>query len=77
MVNNQAITKLAQNELITPEETARVLGVSVGTLAVWRSTGRYDIPFVKTGRSVKYKAADIQLFIDRNTCQHTGMVGAA
>lgn len=74
-MNNQTITTLAQNELITPEETAKVLGVSVGTLSVWRSTGRYNIPFVKTGRSVKYKAADIQAFIDRNTCQHTG-VGA-
>lgn len=73
MVNNQAITKLNQNELITPEVAAEVLGVSVGTLSVWRSTGRYNIPFVKTGRSVKYKASDIQAFIDRNTHQHTGV----
>ena len=37
------------------------------TLAVWRSTGRYNLPFVKIGRLVKYREADLVAFIDRRT----------
>lgn len=53
--------------LITPEEAAELLGVEVQTLAVWRTTGRYELPFVKVGRSVRYKAADLEKWIERNT----------
>ena len=38
----------------TPE-AARYIGVEPGTLEVWRSTGRYDLPFEKIGRSVRYR----------------------
>lgn len=49
--------------LLTPQKTADELGVTTGTLAVWRSTGRYKLPFVKVGRKVMYRAEDIQSFV--------------
>jgi hypothetical protein len=33
-------------ELMTAEQAAEYLGVAVKTLTVWRSTGRYAIPYV-------------------------------
>lgn len=54
-------------ELISKESAALALGVSPGTLDVWRSTGRYALPFVKIGRKVLYKLDDLSAFIERRT----------
>ena len=53
--------------LVGPEEASKILGVSPGTLSVWRTTGRYNLPFVKIGQKVKYKIDDLQTFIERRT----------
>jgi len=45
--------------LLTTDEAAQFLGVSSGTLAVWRCLARYRLPFVKIGRSVRYDEADL------------------
>ena len=37
--------------LLTPKQTAETLGVTIGTLAVWRCTGRYPLPFCKNWAS--------------------------
>ena len=50
-------------QLLTKEEVSTILGVSVGTLAVWRATKRYNLPYVKSGRLVRYRAEDVQAFI--------------
>lgn len=50
--------------LLTPAQTARYLGVAIGTLAVWRCTARYPLPFVKIGRRVMYREQDITNFIE-------------
>ncbi len=50
-------------QLLTKEEVSSILGVSVGTLAVWRATKRYNLPYVKSGRLVRYRAEDVQAFI--------------
>lgn len=55
------------DKLLTPKETADILGVSEGTLAVWRCTGRNNIDFVKIGRKVMYHPEDIKSFIERKT----------
>lgn len=52
------------NNLLTPTQTANSLGVTVGTLAVWRCTARYPLPFVKIGSRVRYRAADVDAFIE-------------
>jgi len=56
---------LRVQNLLTPPQVAQILGVSTKTLSVWRCTGRYDLPFVKSGRLVRYRSEDIQGFIDR------------
>jgi excisionase family DNA binding protein len=53
--------------LLNEKEAALFLGTSVGTLQVWRSTGRYEIPFVKVGRLVRYKRADLEAWIESRT----------
>ena len=53
--------------LISASDAAQHLGVSVGTLAVWRSTGRYPLPYVKIGRKVMYKRKDLEAFIEART----------
>lgn len=59
------------NTLITPDETAAILGVSPGTMMVWRSTGRWNLPFVKVGSRVMYNPDDIQKFIQSRTRTQT------
>ncbi len=39
------------------------LGVPTSTLAVWRSTGRVELPFVKVGGHVRYRPEDIRRFL--------------
>ncbi len=41
--------------LLTPCQVAEILGVSVGTLSIWRCLHRYDLPYKKIGRLVKYE----------------------
>jgi len=48
--------------LWTREETARYLGVEIQTLAVWKSAGRYTLPCIKVGRSVRYDPRDVDQF---------------
>jgi excisionase family DNA binding protein len=59
------------NTLLTPSEVAQQLGVTIGTLAVWRSTGTCQIPYLKIGRCVRYKSSDIDAFLSEQTHLHT------
>lgn len=54
-------------ELLTSREAAAYLGVSAGTLDIWRSRRSYPIPFVKVGRNVRYRKADLDAFLQRRT----------
>jgi len=49
--------------LLTPREVAAMLRVAVGTLAVWRSTKRYPLPYLKLGHAVRYREEDIRDFM--------------
>lgn len=60
------------SKLITPEQVSEQLGVTVGTLQLWRCTGRYNLPYVKAGRLVRYRQSDIDHFIDSRVQEHTG-----
>lgn len=63
---------LARETLLTPEETAKMLGLSVHTLANWRCTGRSPLRFRKLsgelgrrGGKIRYHIDDVRAFIER------------
>lgn len=60
------------SKLLSPEETSFLLGVAVGTLSVWRSSGRYALNYVKCGRLVRYRVLDILDFLERRTVSRQG-----
>lgn len=55
------------SRLLTPKETAERLGLCVNTLAVWRCTHRYPLPYTRSGRRIKYRLADVEEFIRSRT----------
>ena len=52
--------------LATPEEAAKLIKINASTLQNWRSTGENNIPFVKIGRSVRYRVSDLKAYVDRH-----------
>lgn len=67
----------APKPLLTQEEAAVLVGVKPSTLQIWRVTGRYGLPYVKSGRLVRYRESDVLAFLDRRTQLHTGQLGSA
>ena len=51
-------------KLLTPEAVAKLLCVEEHTLAVWRCEKRYPLPYIKTGRLVRYRESDVIQFIE-------------
>jgi excisionase family DNA binding protein len=60
----------ATPDLLTREQAADYLCVAPQTLAVWamdKNRARRPLPFVKIGRMVRYRKADLDAFIQSNT----------
>jgi len=55
--------------LLDERMVARLLGVSRGTLQVWRSTKRVPLKFVKVGRLVRYRVSDIEDYVASRTVE--------
>lgn len=51
------------HKLLTPNEVSAHLGIDIETLNIWRCTGRYNLPYIKVGRLVRYRKEDIEAFI--------------
>lgn len=49
--------------LLRPSEAAEMLGVAQQTLAEWRCSQRYALPWIKVGRSVRYAKEDVVRFL--------------
>jgi excisionase family DNA binding protein len=58
---------MSVSKLLTPEQVAELLSVTTHTLAVWRCEGRYPLPYIKTGRLVRYREEDVLKFIESRT----------
>lgn len=54
-------------DLLDEKSAAALLAVTPGTLSVWRSTGRYSIPFVKVGRCVRYSRIALEEWLESRT----------
>ena len=57
--------------LLTREQAADFLKMRPQTLAAWGSNGRYGLPMIRVGRSVRYRLSDLESWLARRT------VGAA
>jgi excisionase family DNA binding protein len=51
-------------ELLTPEQVSELTGLSVETLAQWRSRKRH-LPYLKVGRRIRYDPKDIGQYLER------------
>jgi excisionase family DNA binding protein len=72
--NQRDISRRARRApvLLTAEETAEILGVKPQTLAVWRCAKRYKLPYVKLGRTVRYRLDDVESFIAASVKEAAG-----
>lgn len=59
----------ANRELLDPEQAAALLTIRPQTLAIWRITNRYPLPFVKVGRLVRYRRNDLEKFLASRTVE--------
>ncbi len=64
---NLAALLNAHANLLDEKAAAELLDVSPGTLSVWRSTGRYALPFLKVGRKVRYRRSDLMAWLESRT----------
>ena len=58
--------------LLNREQAAKYLSIKPQTLAAWATTGRYSLPMVKVGRSVRYKREALDQFIEERSVCHSG-----
>jgi excisionase family DNA binding protein len=58
-----------KSEFLTRKQAAKYLGISPGTLAVWGSTKRYDLFYIKMGSHAKYRKSDLDTFIESRDCR--------
>jgi len=64
---NHTKPNTANDAILDNAAAAEYLGISTGTLDVWRSTKRYAIPFIKVGRLVKYRQSALDTFLESRT----------
>lgn len=68
-------TDLTPENLLTPEQAARLLGISVRTLAAWRSTGRQALPYIRCGGRIRYQRSALSDWLSRQ--KSTAVQGVA
>ncbi|WP_207760021.1 helix-turn-helix domain-containing protein [Bifidobacterium primatium] len=53
----------SEENLLTPAQVAKILGIPVSTLSRWRSERR-ELPYVKIGRVVRYRPCDLAEWLE-------------
>jgi len=56
-----------QSDLLDTTQAAAYIGVTPRTLEVWRAVRRHAIPYIKVGRLVKYRRADLDRWLVSRT----------
>lgn len=57
----------ASSEMLTPSALANKLQLNEKTLANWRCTGKYRLPFIKVGNRVLYRQTDVDAWLESRT----------
>lgn len=52
------------HDRLSAKEAAQYLCLPETTLANWRSSKRYDLPYIKVGRRVFYRRSDIDRWLE-------------
>ena len=60
-------------QLMTAEEVSAIIAKTEGALAQDRFLGR-GIPFIKMGKTVRYKPSDVEAYIEASRRTQTGQV---
>jgi excisionase family DNA binding protein len=58
---------MESSTLLTRQQAAEYLGVRAQTLAAWASSKRYGLPMIRVGRSIRYRRADLDRWLDART----------
>ena len=58
-----AAVSAAPKQWLTPPEAAEYLSCSVGFLNFDRCRSRYQLPYTRLGRSIRYRVADLDDFL--------------
>ncbi|WP_411728578.1 helix-turn-helix domain-containing protein [Methyloglobulus sp.] len=58
---------MSYRDLYTTKQAAEKLDVSENTLTVWRCTKRYNLPYIKVGRNVRYTREALDAFLESRT----------
>ncbi len=56
-----------QDKLMSAGQTANILGIKETTLSQQRWRGCKNLPYVKLGKTIRYKLSDIEAYIERCT----------
>jgi hypothetical protein len=70
IVEELGLSRVPMN--LSPKQTGTILEVTINTLACWRTTGRYNLPYTKLSRRVVYPLNGVAEFVLRRTVNHTG-----
>jgi hypothetical protein len=57
---------------MTESQAAAYLRLRPLTLANWRTTKRYALPYVRVGRLIRYRLKDLEAFISSRTVGRDG-----
>lgn len=70
-VSNSVVTNIETGlpfpDTMSPNAAAAYLGIKAATLAMWRSTKRYPLPYIKVGRLVQYRKTHLDAFLANRT----------
>lgn len=53
-------------EILSPLQAAKFLGIRPETLSKWRCEKSRSLPFIRTGRFVRYRLKDLREWLESN-----------
>ena len=61
------VADTTSDPLFTEQQAADYLQTAPATLSIWRSTKRYNLPYIKVGRLVRYRKSALDAFLSSRT----------